>query len=108
MNKILCKSCIPSKLLTAKLSAIKLFVLKKKKKYYMKKISYDHISHLIAPHFTDMSRCGVSEETGGIKLVTYTLFSIQCRISTCNWLFIHDSISNKLLVTYSLFNVEFK
>ena len=37
MNKILCKSCIPSKLLTAKLSAIKLFVLKKKKKYYMKK-----------------------------------------------------------------------
>ena len=103
MNKILCKSCIPSKLLTAKLSAIKLFVLKKKKKYYMKKISYDHISHLIAPHFTD-----ISEETGGIKLVTYTLFSIQCRISTCNWLFIHESISNKLLVTYSLFNVEFK
>ena len=37
MKKILCKSCIPSKLLTAKLSAIKLFVLKKKKKILYEK-----------------------------------------------------------------------
>ena len=35
MKKIICKSC---KLLTAKLSAIKLFVLKKKKKLYEKNI----------------------------------------------------------------------